>query len=117
MYVFVGAKRGCVASILPEYYLLQGTSASSWLLAGHVVVSSYKTLTHRRVNIWPSAREKGRWRTRWNGEIRSLYKDLNIVDDIQIGTLVWVGHFVRMEDERIPEKVLNGKYHNKRSIG
>jgi hypothetical protein len=28
-----------------------------------------------------------------------------------------VGHFVRMEDERIPEKVLNGKYHNKRSIG
>jgi hypothetical protein len=57
---------------------------------------------------------KGHWRPRWNGEIHSLYKYLNIVDDVQVRRLGWVGHFIRMEDERIPEKVLNGKFHNKR---
>ena len=28
-----------------------------------------------------------------------------------------MGHFKRMEDERVPEKVINGKFHNKRSVG
>jgi len=39
------------------------------------------------------------------------------VDDINVRTLVWAGHLIRMEDERIPGTVLNGKFHNKRSVG
>jgi len=35
------------------------------------------------------------------------------VEDIKIRRLEWAGHIIRMEEERIPKKVLNGnfKYH------
>jgi len=39
------------------------------------------------------------------------------VDVIKVRRLVWAGHFIRMEDKRIPEEVLNGKFHNIRSVG
>ena len=51
---------------------------------------------------------------RWNTEIYNLYKDLNTVDDIKIIRLGLTGHTIRMEDERIPEKDLNGTFHNTR---
>jgi hypothetical protein len=35
------------------------------------------------------------------------------VDDIKIRKLGWAGYVIRMKDERLPEKVLNGKLHNK----
>jgi hypothetical protein len=45
-------------------------------------------------------------------------KYINIVDDIEIGKLEWLGLFIRMENERIPkEKVLNGKFNNTRPAG
>ena len=53
----------------------------------------------------------------WNGEIYNLYKDLNIMDNIKIRRLGWAGCIVRMEDERIPKKVPNGKFHNTRLVG
>ena len=56
--------------------------------------------------------DKGYWCPRWNSKIYSLYKDLNIVDDIKIRRLGWVGCDIRTEDERIPRKILNGKLHN-----
>jgi hypothetical protein len=34
-------------------------------------------------------------------------KDPNIVEDIKIGRLGWAGHIIRMEEERIPKRVLN----------
>jgi hypothetical protein len=55
---------------------------------------------------------------RWNNDIYNLYKDLNIMDDTNIRRLGWVGHIVRMEDERFPKKkVLNGKFYNTRPAG
>ena len=42
---------------------------------------------------------------------------LNITDDVKIRRLVWVGHIIRMEDERIPKKVLKWKLHNTRPVG
>ena len=39
------------------------------------------------------------------------------MDDIKIRRLGWAGHIVRMEDERISKKVLNGKFHNTRPVG
>jgi hypothetical protein len=35
------------------------------------------------------------------------------VDDIKIRELRCAGYIIRKEDERIPETVLNGKFHNK----
>jgi hypothetical protein len=39
------------------------------------------------------------------------------VEDIKITRLEWVGHIIRMEEERIPKKVLNGNVHTTRPVG
>jgi hypothetical protein len=39
------------------------------------------------------------------------------VDDINIRRVGWVGHILSVEGEGIPEKVLNGKFHNTRPVG
>ena len=61
-------------------------------------------------NLWPI-------QAAWNSKIYNLYRVLNIVYDIKIRRLGWVGHIIRKEDERIPKKVLNGKVHNTRPVG
>jgi hypothetical protein len=61
--------------------------------------------------IYGPIQEKGVWHPRWNSKIYNLYKDLDIMDDINIGRLGWAGH-IRMEDERVLKKLLNGKFHN-----
>ena len=40
-----------------------------------------------------------------------------MVEDIKIIRLGWPGHIIRMEEGRIPKKVLNGKFHNTRLVG
>ena len=62
--------------------------------------------------IYGPIQDKGHWPPSWNSEIYNFYKDLNIVDNIKIGKLGWVGHIIRMEDGRIPKYILNGKFHN-----
>jgi len=46
----------------------------------------------------------GCWCSRWNNELYSLYKELNIVEDIKIRRLEWAGHIIRMEEERIQKR-------------
>jgi hypothetical protein len=67
-------------------------------------------------NIWPNTRG-GRWRPSWNNELYSLYNDPNIVEDIKIRRLGWEGHIIRMVEERIPKKVLNGNFPITRPVG
>jgi len=38
------------------------------------------------------------------------------VENIKIRRLGWVGHIIRMEDERILRKVFNGKFHITRPL-
>jgi len=40
-----------------------------------------------------------------------------MTDDIKIKRLGWAGLIIRMEDERIPKKVLNWKFHNLKPVG
>jgi hypothetical protein len=54
--------------------------------------------------IYGPSYERGCWRFRWNNELYSLYKELNVVEDIKIRRLEWAGHIIRMEEERIPKK-------------
>jgi hypothetical protein len=39
------------------------------------------------------------------------------VEDIKIKRLEWAGHIIRMEEERVPKKVLNGNFHTTRPVG
>jgi hypothetical protein len=47
----------------------------------------------------------------------TAYNNLNIVEDIKIRSLGWAGHIIRMEDERIPKRGLNRRFHNTRPVG
>lgn len=53
----------------------------------------------------------------YSGKYDKYNKNLNIMDNIKIRSLGWAGHIITMEDERIPKKVLNGKFHNTRPMG
>ena len=39
------------------------------------------------------------------------------MEDIKIRRPEWTGHIIRMEEERIPERVLNGNFHTTRTVG
>jgi hypothetical protein len=67
--------------------------------------------------IYGPTQDKGRWRPGWKNDLYSLHNDLNVVEDIKFRRLGWVGHIIRMEEEKIPEKIFNGKFHNTRPVG
>ena len=39
------------------------------------------------------------------------------MEDIKIRRLEWAGHIIRMEEERIQKKFLNGNFHTTRPVG
>jgi hypothetical protein len=39
------------------------------------------------------------------------------VEDIKIRRLGWTGHIIRIEEERIPKRMLNGNSHTTRPVG
>ena len=41
----------------------------------------------------------------------------NIVEDIKFRRLGWAGHIIRMEEQRIPKRVLHGNFHITRPVG
>jgi hypothetical protein len=50
-------------------------------------------------------------------KLYSLYEESNFVEDINIRRLELAGHIVRMEEERIPQKVPNGNFRTTRPVG
>jgi len=67
--------------------------------------------------IYGPIHERGCWRPRWNNELYSLYNESNIMEDIKIRRLELADHIIRMEEKRIPKKVLNGNFHTTRPVG
>jgi hypothetical protein len=66
--------------------------------------------------IYGLTHDRGCW-PRWNNELYSLYKEPNIVEDIEIRRLEWAGRIIRVKEERILKKVLNGNFHTTRPVG
>lgn len=46
------------------------------------------------------------WRNRYNDELYNIYKEPEIGTAIKLRRLQWAGHVQRMEEERIPKKIL-----------
>ena len=67
--------------------------------------------------IYGPTQEGGCWCPRWNSELYSLYNEPNIMEDIEIRRLGWGGCIIRMEEETIPKKVLNGNFYTTRPVG
>jgi hypothetical protein len=55
--------------------------------------------------IFGAVRDGENWRIRTNEELRSLYKKPDIVNEIKSNRLRWLGHVVRMPEEKCPRKV------------
>jgi hypothetical protein len=49
--------------------------------------------------------ENGVWRIKYNDELHSLYKDLDIVTVIKVARIRWLGHLVRMEENSPYKKI------------
>jgi hypothetical protein len=67
-------------------------------------------------NLWTKS-EQGVWRIRNNLEIWNMYKSPDIVTDINVRRLEWLGHVIRMEDTSLPKMVFNAKLEGIRGVG
>jgi hypothetical protein len=67
--------------------------------------------------IFRSTQSKVVWRIRYNDEIYKMYKDVALSTYICLKRLMWVGHVVRMEEHRIPKKVLGSCFGGGRLVG
>ena len=47
----------------------------------------------------------GEWRTRYNHELYSLYKDDQVTKKIRVQRLRWIGHLARMNDVNVAKRV------------
>jgi hypothetical protein len=61
---------------------------------------------HRRILGPVYGNEKGNWRILTNKEIYASVKKPAIIETIRLNRLHWFGHVQRMEENRIPRRVL-----------
>jgi transcription termination factor 2 len=67
--------------------------------------------------IYGPKSEQGVLRIRSNVEIQNMYKLPDIVTEVKVRRLEWLGHVVRMEDTRLPEVVFNAKPEGRHGVG
>ena len=56
--------------------------------------------------IFGPTNDNGQWRIKYNDELYTLYKDIDIVTYIQINRLRWAGHIIRLEEQSPARRVL-----------
>jgi hypothetical protein len=61
---------------------------------------------YRRISGPVYDNEKENWRILTNKEIYEIVKKLTITETIRLNRLCWFGHVQRMEENRIPKKIL-----------
>ena len=61
--------------------------------------------------------EEGAWRRRHNQEIRDITKQPLISNYIRSQRLRWAGHVARMEEDRMPRRVMEGTLEGRRPVG
>jgi len=54
-------------------------------------------------------KENGQWRIETNEELRTKYKSQDIVTEIKIRRLEWLGHVIRMNETGPVKKICEGK--------
>jgi hypothetical protein len=58
----------------------------------------------KKLRLYGPVPEGGHWHPRWNSEICGLYKDLIIVDGIEMRRLGPACYVIRMDEQRIRKK-------------
>lgn len=65
--------------------------------------------------IYGLTSENGLWRSKYNHELYQLYKNLPMIDFIRLHGLYWVGHVIKMDEQRTPRRILMGEMEGRRS--
>ena len=58
----------------------------------------------------------GEWRTRYNHELYSLYKDDQVTKKIRVQRLRWLGHLARIYDDYVAKRVFERNPEGRRSL-
>jgi hypothetical protein len=103
-------------SVTVQYDLFDGSVTWALTQTSEQMLNTFERKILQRIYGPTHKGGEGCWRPRWNNELYSLYSEPNIVENIKIRRLEWAGHIIRMEQERIPKKVLNGKFHTTRPV-
>uniref|UniRef100_A0A8D8V6E2 Craniofacial development protein 2 n=1 Tax=Cacopsylla melanoneura TaxID=428564 RepID=A0A8D8V6E2_9HEMI len=61
--------------------------------------------------------DEDNWRIRYNSEINDILNGEDIIKFIKSQRLRWFGHLQRMEQNRMPKKIVNAKVYSKRKKG
>jgi hypothetical protein len=67
--------------------------------------------------IYGPKSEKELWRKRINLDTQNMYKSPDIVTEIKVGRLEWLGHVIRMEDTHLPKMVFKAKPEGRCGVG
>jgi hypothetical protein len=59
--------------------------------------------------LGPVQNEDGSWRVRMNHELSELIGSADIVRFIKSRRVAWLGHVMRMDEKRIPKRILEWK--------
>ena len=59
----------------------------------------------------------GEWRTRYNHELDSLYKDDHVTKKVRVQRLRWLGHLARMNDDNVAKRVFERNRDGRRRKG
>lgn len=82
-------------------------AAETWILRNadvqRLMIFERKIL---RKIFGPVKQPNGTWRIKYNVELDKIIKHKNIVNHIRALRLSWFGHVYRMDDERLPKKIL-----------
>jgi hypothetical protein len=62
-------------------------------------------------------KESGTWRKRYTYELYETFNEQNIVTYIKAKRLAWVGHLVRMNNDRTLKRIFNTKPDGVKSVG
>jgi len=57
----------------------------------------------------PVQNEDGSWRIRMNRELNELIENTDVVRFIKSRRIAWLGHMMRVDEKRIPRRVLEWK--------
>ena len=67
--------------------------------------------------IYGPKHENGEWKIRTNRELEEISKGENIVKWIKGQKISWLGHLVRMEEDRMPKKIFTQELEGTRKKG
>ena len=81
----------------------------TWTLtqASEILLDRFERKVLRR--IFGAVRERDQWRIRYNHELYQLYDELEVSKIVKLQRLQWAGHVQRMDDNRMPKKVMNAQ--------